>query len=1154
MLINTYLDTEDFVHLYYPEDEAPAPAQGCGAGARMASKYPARPPSPEYSQVSSSAGEMSERERYRAPPQPEPPPHRVRAADLYPRQRTHYDEPGLDAGFTPICGEFVQWVGRMADGGTIAMSNYRLHMQPKKCTGPGPSVPTRLIDAVEIQDLLHLIVLCKHGRQLKATFATGDLCVEWWRRLNTALVPISSVQETFAAAYAAWAKEQPPASVHRALMRASHAPHRHWFGPEVERLSFTSRGAWRVTAANADYKLCPSYPPLLVVPASIGDEDLDSVARFRAMRRIPAVVWRHRGNGAVIARSSQPEVGWLGWRSDEDERLLAAFVAACNADRGSMPSHSNKQLKLLIVDARSYASAVTNRARGGGCECQQYYPAADIQFMSLPNIHHVRRSFQQMRALAAEPSDQPNWHVNLERTLWAQYVCGVVRAACVVVRGVLDGRPALVHCSDGWDRTPQIVATAQLLLDPHYRTRQGFRTLIEREWLDFGHKFADRCGHQFGPEEPNERSPIFLQWLDVTYQLMLQHPCHFEFNEAYLLKLATHVHSCMFGTFLCNTGRERAENRIQDTTAHVWHLLQAPPYRNHLYAPLTDQAMEQQVLWPDCSVLGVRVWTGLFSGERDEPERTVPPPPRPETHNGLMTKTRSCDNLLNESEKRTTQRRCSDPSLAPDVMKLSVVGTECESLRVCRGTLTDSCVDELPGLTPSPIATDQVDGLHPDHFENSNTPRDITSGSSSLERELGPQVDDPAATRAADTTDSSDPTDAADPTDVTIVTPEVDSPEEPAVFIGDAYTDVLGIADAARETGRTRNISITWRSISESSNQSSNGFDLADRPATSLDQLHDQSRDASHEPSPDNQLEADRANHNLLELTNGNGTLNGVNGLVDVTTKFLEVELNGGTTSSSVSSESEGETGATRRAGRRHGSQLTLCPASPRRCCRCSRAHSTTSGIETSGDSLGEACWCYVAVDMDGEPGGRARCVCGAGASGGGAGGGGGADPLDGLPVPADPTQARLHQIILQHQKVVEELSGQLREARELLRRASPHAAAPPLAPAAAPAPPVAPPQKRSTSGSGTGSASNSSGGSSGSAFEVEVGEEARGVVWLPDSAASRCQHCSNHFWLARRRHHCRRCGGIFCSSCSQLSPWGECGAVRVCHRCRALR
>lgn len=67
----------------------------------------------------------------------------------------------------------------------------------------------------------------------RCTFNTGEQCAEWWRRLSTALSPMGSVQETFAAAYAAWAKEQPPASVHRALMRASHAPHRYWFGPEV---------------------------------------------------------------------------------------------------------------------------------------------------------------------------------------------------------------------------------------------------------------------------------------------------------------------------------------------------------------------------------------------------------------------------------------------------------------------------------------------------------------------------------------------------------------------------------------------------------------------------------------------------------------------------------------------------------------------------------------------------------------------------------------------------------------------------------------------------------------------------------------------------------------------------------------------------------
>lgn len=39
--------------------------------------------------------------------------------------------------------------------------------------------------------------------------------------------------------------------------------------------------------------------------------------------------FRHKGNGAILARCSQPEVGWLGWRSSEDEDLLKAIAESC---------------------------------------------------------------------------------------------------------------------------------------------------------------------------------------------------------------------------------------------------------------------------------------------------------------------------------------------------------------------------------------------------------------------------------------------------------------------------------------------------------------------------------------------------------------------------------------------------------------------------------------------------------------------------------------------------------------------------------------------------------------------------------------------------------------------------------------------------------
>ena len=86
--------------------------------------------------------------------------------------------------------------------------------------------------------------------------------------------------------------------------------------------------------ANQEHKLCPTYPSEILVPASISDSVLEKVAQFRSARRIPAIVWRNTANGAVMARCSQPEVGWLGWRSSEDEELVRALAEACAYDSG----------------------------------------------------------------------------------------------------------------------------------------------------------------------------------------------------------------------------------------------------------------------------------------------------------------------------------------------------------------------------------------------------------------------------------------------------------------------------------------------------------------------------------------------------------------------------------------------------------------------------------------------------------------------------------------------------------------------------------------------------------------------------------------------------------------------------------------------------
>jgi hypothetical protein len=65
------------------------------------------------------------------------------------------------------------------------------------------------------------------------------------------------------------------------------------------------------------------------------------------------------------------------------------------------------------------------------------------------------------------------------------------------------------------DRTAQLSALAQVLLDPYYRTIEGFLALLKKEWCAFGHKFEDRLGRG----APKEASPVCLQFLDAVWQV-----------------------------------------------------------------------------------------------------------------------------------------------------------------------------------------------------------------------------------------------------------------------------------------------------------------------------------------------------------------------------------------------------------------------------------------------------------------------------------------------------------------------------------------------------------------------------------------------------------------------------------------------------------
>ncbi|XP_030073413.1 phosphatidylinositol-3,5-bisphosphate 3-phosphatase MTMR3 isoform X2 [Microcaecilia unicolor] len=636
----------------------------------------------------------------------------IQANRIFPRKQLIREEENLQVPFLELHGESTEYVGRAEDA-IIALSNYRLHIKFKESIVNNAcptasceiSIPLQLIECVECREIFQLHLTCKDCKIIRCQFFTFEQCQEWLKRLNNTIRPPSKIEDLFSFAYHAWCMEvyASEKEQHGDLCRpGDHVTSR--FKNEVERMGFDMNNAWRISNINEKYRLCASYPQELIVPAWITDKELESVASFRSWKRIPAVVYRHQSNGAVIARCGQPEVSWWGWRNADDEHLVQSVAKACATDsksstsklsNGNCPrdfsnggdlsdvefdsSMSNasgaeslaiQPQKLLILDARSYTAAVANRAKGGGCECPEYYPNCEVVFMGMANIHSIRKSFQSLRLLCTQMPDPANWLSALESTKWLQHLSVLLKSALLVVHALdRDQRPVLVHCSDGWDRTPQIVALAKLLLDPYYRTIEGFQVLVEMEWLDFGHKFADRCGHGENSDDLNERCPVFLQWLDCVHQLQRQFPCSFEFNEAFLVKLVQHTYSCLFGTFLCNNAKERGEKHTQERTCSVWSLLRAA---NKAFKNLLYSSQSETVLYPVCHVRNLMLWSAVYlpssspSTPADESAAPYPVPgSSPEEQSlGRLPKTRSFDNLTAcDSGLPNANRRSSDPSL-----------------------------------------------------------------------------------------------------------------------------------------------------------------------------------------------------------------------------------------------------------------------------------------------------------------------------------------------------------------------------------------------------------------------------------------------------------------------------------------------------------
>ncbi|NXY65324.1 MTMRB protein, partial [Callaeas wilsoni] len=106
-----------------------------------------------------------------------------------------------------------------------------------------------------------------------------------------------------------------------------------------------------------------------------------------------------------------------------------------------------------------------------------------------------------------------------------------------------------------------LASLVQLLGDPYARSLPGFQSLVQREWVAAGHPFPRRLG-LLCRDTPEEEAPVFLLFLDCTWQLLRQFPADFGFTEAFLLALHDSSFSPYFSTFRFSCQRQQGHSNM----------------------------------------------------------------------------------------------------------------------------------------------------------------------------------------------------------------------------------------------------------------------------------------------------------------------------------------------------------------------------------------------------------------------------------------------------------------------------------------------------------------------------------------------------------------------------------------------------------------
>lgn len=286
-----------------------------------------------------------------------------------------------------------------------------------------------------------------------------------------------------------------------------------------------AESGWRVFSKDK-MEVNSTLPMHYVIPKHLTDAEYLNVSR--SFRNCRCATWAWSINNAALVRIAElvPEIA-----SSTIENAMLEHVRRCDPSKN--PIHLMELSKLL------------------------------------PSIQDVNLSYIKLRKLCIPENDREfmqqdaRFYSLLDKTYWLLYVSVCLKQSMEAAKIMMSGRTVVLQEISGRDMCSVVSSLVQILLDRTFRSINGFQTLIQKEWVSLGHPFSDRIGHVYNVNS-NERSPLFLLFLDCVWQLIQQFPEEFEYSETFLTSLWDSVFLPVFDTFQFNSETERQIALLND--------------------------------------------------------------------------------------------------------------------------------------------------------------------------------------------------------------------------------------------------------------------------------------------------------------------------------------------------------------------------------------------------------------------------------------------------------------------------------------------------------------------------------------------------------------------------------------------------------------